>query len=302
MIDLCTLGTGGAIPLPNRALSSLDVRVDGRCLLIDCGEGTQTQLRRLGWGFKCIDAVLLTHFHADHCGGLPGFLLSMTKTERTEPLHLFGPPGLARVVDSLCVIAPTLSYPITLHELPLQETTFSAIGLEITAFPLHHGIPCLGYRMQLHRAPAFDPLRARQLGVPVSLWRRLQRGEMVQVGNRTIQPWQVCGAPRQGLSVLYATDTRPVEAIPRLGQQCDLMILEGMYGAADKLPQALRNHHMLFEEAAALAAQSNARQLVLTHLSNCIDDPLPYLPNAQRIFPQTTVAYDGMVMTLRYTH
>ena len=74
MIDLCILGTGGSIPMPDRALSSLYIRHAGRGILVDCGEGTQIQIMKLGWGFRCIDTVLLTHYHADHCSGLPGFI------------------------------------------------------------------------------------------------------------------------------------------------------------------------------------------------------------------------------------
>ena len=82
MLELCMLGTGGALPLPDRGLTACYLRVRGRGLLIDCGEGTQTAIRRLGWGFRCIDGMLITHYHGDHCGGLPGFLLSLGKAER----------------------------------------------------------------------------------------------------------------------------------------------------------------------------------------------------------------------------
>lgn len=71
MLELCMLGTGGALPLPDRGLTACYLRVRGRGLLIDCGEGTQTAIRRLGWGFRCIDGMLITHYHGDHCGGLP---------------------------------------------------------------------------------------------------------------------------------------------------------------------------------------------------------------------------------------
>ena len=109
MIDLCTLGTGGTMPLPDRALASLYVRVGGRAVLVDCGEGTQIGIQRLSWGIQCIDAILLTHYHADHCSGLPGMLLAITKAGRTAPLHIYGPIGLERVVAGLRVIAPSLS-------------------------------------------------------------------------------------------------------------------------------------------------------------------------------------------------
>ena len=116
MLDLCTLGTGGTMPMPDRALSALYARVNGRALLIDCGEGTQVGVQKLGWGMQCIDGILIGHFHADHCSGLPGMLLALTKALRTEPLHIYGPAGLTQVVNGLRVIAPQLTFPVILHD------------------------------------------------------------------------------------------------------------------------------------------------------------------------------------------
>ena len=299
MIDLCTLGTGGSMPMPDRALSSLYVRVNGRLLLVDCGEGTQTGVRRAGWGFSHVDAILITHFHADHCGGLPGFLLSIAKTPRTEPVHIYGPVGLRQVVAGLCVVCPPMPYPVILHELRGGET-FEAIGLNIACFPLHHSVPCLGYRFDLLRAPAFDPDKAKALNVPLPLWRVLQQGEAVEFDNRRVEPPQVMGEARKGLSFLFATDTRPVPAIVEHGRGTDLMILEGMYGDEGKRPQALKNRHMLFAEAADIARQAATKSLILTHFSPSLDEPEGYLPEARGVFPETTCAYDGMCAMLRY--
>lgn len=296
MLECCTLGTGGALPLPDRALSSLYVRVNGRSLLIDCGEGTQTGIRKLGWGFRCIDGLLITHYHGDHCSGVPGLLLSLDKAERKEPFHIWGPVGLKRIIDGLRVIAPVLSFPVELHELHGEGEEFSLIGLSITAFPVNHGIPCYGYKLHLPRQGAFQPDKARALGVPMAHWKDLQQG--ITVGS--VQPGDVLGAPRQGVSLLYATDTRPVPEIIHQGQGVDLMFLEGMYGDETKRPQALKNRHMLFAEAAELASQAQPKQLVLTHFSNCIDDPEEYLPNARTIFPETHAAADGQCFVLQY--
>ena len=300
MIDLCTLGTGGALPLPERGLASLYVRVNGRGLLVDCGEGTQNAIRLIGWGFRAIDGLLISHFHADHCGGIPGFLLSLAKAKREEPFHIYGPEGLREVIAGLRVIAPQLPYEVVLHEIPAAGARFSVIGLEVEAFPLHHSVPCLGFRFELKRPPAFDPHKARALGIPMPQWGLLQSGSPVILEGRTYTFADVCGAPRKGITFVYATDTRPVESIVHMGQGADLLILEGMYGSDSKRAQALKNRHMIFHEAAELARQAGAQRLVLTHFSNCIEDPAEYLPEAQAIFPQTEAATDLMTLTLRY--
>ncbi len=299
MLDLCTMGTGGTMPMPDRALSALYARVNGRALLIDCGEGTQVGVQKLGWGMQCIDGILISHFHADHVSGLPGMLLALTKAMRTEPLHIYGPAGLTQVGNGLRVIAPQLTFPVVLHELTGQ-TEFELIGMQITAFPLEHGMPCLGWRLHLPRKAAFDPEKARNAGVPLHLWKRLQRGETVEDAGRVFRPEDVTGPRRQGITVLYATDTRPVEAIPDLGFRCDLMILEGMYGAEEKYPLAIKNHHMLYREAAALARDAEAGRLLLTHFSTSIEDPSEFLQNARDVFPDTDAATDGMTLTLQY--
>ena len=299
MLDLCTLGTGGTMPMPDRALSALYARVNGRAILIDCGEGTQVGVQRLGWGMQCIDAILISHFHADHCSGLPGMLLALTKALRTEPLHIYGPVGLEQVVNGLRVIAPQLTFPVVLHEMSGQ-TEFEQIGLQITAFPVDHGMPCYGFRLHLPRKAAFDPNKARALNVPLPLWKLLQKGESADVDGRIIHPEDVMGAPRQGITVLYATDTRPVDDIPNLGFRSDLMILEGMYGAEEKYPLAVKNHHMLYREAAALARDAETSRLLLTHFSTSVEDPEEFIDNARAVFPDTDVAVDGMTITLQY--
>lgn len=296
MLELCMLGTGGALPLPDRGLTACYLWVRGRGLLIDCGEGTQTAIRRLGWGFRCIDGMLITHYHGDHCGGLPGFLLSLGKAERREPFHIWGYTGLKAIVEGLRVVAPVLPFPVVLHEFSGERVELSMIGLEITGFRLDHGVPCYGWRLELPRQGAFQPQRAKALGVPVRDWKRLQAGETVN----GVTPEQVMGPPRQGIRLLYATDTRPTPDIIRYGRGAELMILEGMYGDETKRAQAEKNRHMLFAEAATLAREAGAKRLLLTHFSNCIDDPQAYLPLAQAIFPATEAAMDGQCLTIHY--
>ena len=301
MLELCTLGTGGTLPLADRALSSLYVRQNGRAMLIDCGEGTQVGIRKLGWGFRCIEDVLLTHYHGDHCTGLAGLLLSLEKAGKTEPLRIWGPKGLKRVVEGLCVIVPPLSYPVLLHELPPEGSEIEAIGLQIRAFPVDHGgIPCYGYRMTLPRKNTFSPEKAKALGVPVTEWKKLQEGETVRAAGRKIQPEEVFGAPRKGITVVFSTDTRPCETLKKYTKDADLLILEGMYADEEKMPQALKNHHMMFREAAEIAREAAPAALLLTHFSTSLEDPESCLDSTRMIFEKTWTAKDGETVTLRY--
>ncbi len=301
MLDLCTLGTGGTLPLADRALSALYVRQNGRAMLIDCGEGTQVGIRKLGWGFRCIEDVLLTHYHGDHCTGLPGLLLSLEKAGKAEALHLWGPKGLKRVVEGLCVIVPPLSYPVLLHELPPEGREIEAIGLQIRAFPVDHGgIPCFGYRMTLPRKNAFSPEKAKALGIPVTEWKKLQDGDTIQAGGRKVLPEEVTGTPRKGITVVFSTDTRPCETLRRYTKDADLLILEGMYAEEEKMPQALKNHHMLFREAAEIAREAAPGALMLTHFSTSLEDPDSYLDDVRAVFEKTWTAKDGETVTLRY--
>ncbi len=302
MVEMCTLGTGGTLPLPDRALSSLYVRVKGQAMLIDCGEGTQVGIRRLGWGFRCIDGVILTHFHGDHCTGLAGLLLSLEKAGRQETFVIWGPPGLRRVVEGLCVIVPRLSYPVLLQEYDPTGAEFGMIGLKIRAFPVNHGVPCFGFRLELPRSPVFEPEKAKALGVPMKEWKRLQEGESVRVGLKKIRPGDVTGPERKGITFVFSTDTRPCETLDKYTREADLLILEGMYGEEEKRPQALKNHHMMFTEAAEIAGEAEPAALFLTHFSTSVDEPEAFLPGARSIFPMTFAARDGMILTLRYPH
>ena len=130
MIDICLLGTGGMMPLPKRSLTSLLVRYNGRCILVDCGEATQIALRRAEWSPKPIDVMCFTHYHADHISGLPGMLLTMGNADRTEDLLMVGPKGLERVVTALRTIAPELPF----ENGPRVGVLFDRISQEAAAY------------------------------------------------------------------------------------------------------------------------------------------------------------------------
>lgn len=300
MLDICLLGTGGMMPLPNRKLTALMTRLNGSSLLIDCGEGTQVAIKEKGWSFHDIDAICFTHYHADHISGLPGLLLSMGNADRTEPVHLYGPKGLERVVNALRVIAPELPFGLNYHEFQDSEGSFQVNGYNVEYYRVNHNVICYGYVIQVPRAGKFMPEKAAQNEVPQKAWSRLQKGETVELDGKVYTADMILGAPRRGIKVVYCTDTRPVTIISEKAQNADIFICEGMYGEKDKANKAKEYKHMTFYEAAQLAKDAQASQLWLTHYSPSLVRPEEYVDEVRKIFANTIVAKDKRSMTLEF--
>lgn len=300
MLDLCLLGTGGMMPLPHRWLTALITRYKGSNLLIDCGEGTQITLKEQGWGYKQIDTICITHFHADHISGLPGLLLAMANSERTEPLLMIGPKGLERVVNSLRVIAPQLPFSIQFHEINSDREEIRHKDYRIVAFHVNHRVNCYGYALHIDRQGKFDVNRAKELEIPIKAWSILQSGENFEWEGKTYTPDMVLGESRKGIHVTYCTDTRPTKSIEEEALGSDLFICEGMYGESLEKTNAIAYKHMTFEEAATLAKKAKVKTLWLTHFSPALIHPREYLPAAKAIFPNTIIPKDRKTIVLNF--
>lgn len=280
------------MPLPYRKLMALMTRYNGSNLLIDCGEGTQVAVKEKGWSFHPIDVICFTHYHADHISGLPGLLLTMGNAERTEPLLMIGPRGLERVVNSLRIIAPELPFDIRFHELEEKEETIEVKGYKIHAFRVQHNVVCYGYTLEIERAGRFDVDRAKEAQIPQKFWSRLQKGEIIEDGGRTLTPDMVLGPARKGIRVTYCTDTRPVPVIARQAAGADLFICEGMYAEKDKEAKARQYKHMTFYEAAKLAAKADPAEMWLTHFSPSLVRGDLYMKDVKKIFPRAFLGED----------
>ncbi|MCR4758143.1 ribonuclease Z [Butyrivibrio hungatei DSM 14810] len=306
MIDVCLLGTGGMMPLPNRFLTSLNVRYNGKCVLIDCGEATQIAMKKKGISAKPIDIICFTHYHADHISGLPGLLLTMGNAERTEPLLMIGPKGLEKVVNSLRVIAPELPFEIKFKELTEPEVEFepdpeNMPGFSIKAFRVNHNITCYGYSMSLKRQGKFNVEAAQAAGIDRRYWNSLQKGaEVTTEDGRVFTPDMVLGEARKGIKLTYVTDTRPTDSIVANAAGSDLFICEGMYGEPDKIAKAREYKHMTFYEAAKMAKSAEVKEMWLTHYSPSLVNPAEFMQETKKIFANTVAAKDGRSVELRF--
>lgn len=224
-----------------------------------------------------------------------GLLMSLQMADRTEPLDLYGPPGLGEYVRcNRRALQTHFGYRLNLHEEGGPALFRETDAYRLTAAPLDHRLFCLGFRLEERARPGrFDLETARKLGVPAGpLFGCLQRGETVTLPDgAVVSPEQVLGPSRPGAVLAYCTDTRPCDAAVELARDADLLIYEGTFDAS--MPEdAHRKGHSTVADAARIARAAGARRLVITHLSPRYTDVSPLLAQAQAIFPETRIARD----------
>jgi len=262
-LSIVFAGTAGSVPSPRRGLPAVLVRRGGDRLLFDCGEGTQRQLLR-SVGLLDMDAVFITHFHADHWLGLPGMLKSFALRERSQPLTVYGPAGCKELMGVMRIVYGRLPYRLEVRELAPAETV-RRDGYLIAAIPVRHKGESFGYALVEDPRPGhLDPALAQQLGVtPGPDFGRLQRGETVA----GVRPEQVMGPQREGRKVVLSGDTVPCQALAIAAHQADVLIHEATF-AEDERERARQTLHSTARQAAELARDAEARLLALTHFSS----------------------------------
>lgn len=298
MVDVCLAGTGGMMPLPQRALTCLWVEYNGHAALIDCGEGTQVALEKQELKLSRLELILITHTHGDHILGLPGLMLTLSNCGKTSPLTICGPKGMMHVINGICCICPMLPFPVEVIEFNEDELSRTWTDFTVDTIPLKHTMPCLGYRLTLNRLPVFDPVKAQQKNIPQQYWQRLHRGECVTVGENIYTQQDVVGEKRDPLIICYMTDTVCFDGMAEFAKNADLLVCEGMYGDLEKVDKMMARGHTVFAQAANLANKASAKRLWLTHYSPALTDPHEYEKSVKEIFAQTVVCDDGEKLTL----
>lgn len=299
------LGCGGMMPLPYRHLTSVLLRREGDLFLFDCGEGTQVSLRRLNLKWKKIDAIFISHTHADHVTGLPGILMLNAQVDRTEPLYIYGPPKIKEYVEtSRKVLDMYINYPIVVKEIEAPCVVHSGKDFYIRAFPLDHTKICVGYTLEeLDRPGEFNPDKARELGVPVGpLWAQLQNGFEVQAADgSTVKPEQVLGQKRSGRKFSFVTDTLYKKSIADEVRGSDFLVCEGMF-ESELIDQAREKKHMTAVQAATIARDADVRRMCMIHYSPRYTDRdlEKLLTEAREVWPKAELSRDRMQIDIPY--
>ncbi len=295
------LGTAGALPTVLRNPACFLVRRGSDTLVFDCGEGAQQQMMRAQTGFT-VDAIFITHWHADHYLGLLGLVQTLAFNGRAEPLALYGPPGLDEIVHVIEHLSTaTMRFPVQGRVLRAgDEVRFD--GYSVRAFGTRHGMQSLGYALVEDDRPGrFDREGAIALGVrPGPLFGRLQRGEAVTVTvdgePLEVRPEQVLGPGRPGRSVAYTGDTSAIDLVRAgLPRGLDLLIHDATYADADAA-RAAEVHHATAGEAGVAAARLGAKRLALVHLSSRYTSTADHLRDAAAWFSGEVLVPDDLVM------
>lgn len=307
MLTVKLLGTAATMPLPDRALTAAVAECGAHSLLFDCGEGTQAAARRAGVNIMKIDAICLTHYHGDHVFGLMGLLQTLACLGRTRPLYLIGPEGLDSLWAPVRALTGPLPYPLRTLRADVKPIPMASLsdgwpdGAMLCPIRTHHRVVSRGYKLVLPRAGRFMPERAKALGVPVTSWKLLQHGQSVTLEDgRTVQPDEVLGPQRRGLSFVFSGDTAPCAELEKAAADVDLLLCEATYAEPEMAEQARQYGHSTFGQSAALAARAGARRLWLAHYSPMITDPEAALPYAQEFYPAAECGFDGKSITLQY--
>lgn len=296
MFELTFLGTAASAPLPKRGLSSAIVAHDEYRFMVDCGEGTQRQLLASGLGFRRLEHILLTHQHLDHILGLGGMLSTLGQWETLDSLTIYGGKSTLDKVEDLMVrvVFRGGRPPIEIHLVEIKPgIVLKGEDFDVVAFPVRHrGPDCFGFMFQEHSRRPFLNDKATELGVPNGPERKqLVKGLPITLSDgRVVRPEDVLGELKQGAKLVITGDVAETASILPVVRNATALVTEATYSDSDG-DMARENGHLTAGQAARLARDANAHQLILTHISGRhrerdLED------EARAIFPNTVIARD----------
>ncbi len=294
------LGCGSALPTLKHAASSQVVEIRGKFFMIDCGEGTQTQLRRSHVGFMKIQAVFISHLHGDHCFGLIGLIFTFGMLGRIAPLHVYAPAALKPLLDDqLKLFCNRLSYDVVFHAVDTSKhkAVYEDRSLTVETLPLAHRVPCAGYLFR--ERPTLPHIRRDMIdcfNIPVSQINNIKMGADWTTADGTVIPNSRLTLPADApRSYAYCCDTRYMPDLYQLVEGVNLLYHDSTYDSscADR---AKIYYHSTSQQAAKVAQDAHVGKLLLGHFSARYDNEETILKEARAVFSNSVLASEGKVV------
>jgi ribonuclease Z len=291
------LGSSSALPTETRFPTSQVVNLNDRLYLIDCGEGTQIQLRKFGFSAGKINHIFISHLHGDHIFGLPGLISTMALAGKKGELHIYAHSELKIMMDHLMkFMNDNEDFRVVYHPLSFRgrAVIFEDSKLTVDSFPLKHRIACCGFifrekRHELHlRADKIE-----YLNIPIKDRVAIKGGADFETSEGKIIPNNELTFPADPVrAYAFCTDTVCRKQIIPIIKDVDLLYHEATF-ANDLSDLALKTYHTTAKQAAQLALDARVKKLIIGHFSSRYKNVKPLVDESRVIFPNTFPANDG---------
>ena len=302
-LKLTILGCHSATPRTFAHPSSQFLEINNRFFLIDCGEGTQTLLRKHKIKFSKIKHIFISHLHGDHYFGLIGLISTFGLLNRQTELHIFAPKGIEKIITLQLKLSKSwVKYPLIFHELDSKksESIFEDDKVEVFTIPLKHRIYTNGFLFK-------EKTKERNLNImeinkypeiEICDYQNLKNGKDFTLSNGDIvKNKAITFDPPSILQYAYCSDTAYYESITPLIENVDLLYHESTF-LEDKKDLAKSTKHSTAKEAATIAQKSKVKKLLLGHYSSRYKDENLFLKEAQSVFSNTELSYEGKTVEI----
>ncbi len=292
-MELLFLGTSSMVPTAERSQSALLVSLKNYDILIDCGEGTQRQLKMKKCSPTRIRKILISHWHGDHTLGVPGLIQTLGMSHYEGILEIYGPKGTRKHIKAL---SNAFLFEQRL-EIKIKEVSkgkiFEDSDIIINAEALDHGVPCIGFTVKEQDRRRIDVDYVKKLGIPDGpLLGKLQDGKTIEWKGKKVSPKQATYVV-QGKKLAYVVDTEMCKNCTKLAQDADVLVSEATF-TTEQEDKAFDYKHLSTKQAAQIASQSNAKLLILTHFSQRYTSTTEIEQDAKVYFDNVKAAFDFM--------
>lgn len=291
------LGCGSALPTLQHNASSQIVELREKLFMIDCGEGTQIQLRRSHIHFSKIIAVFISHLHGDHCFGLPGMISTFGMTGRTAPLHIYAPAAFEPILEqTLSFFCQGLEFKVVFHAVDTTQNkvVYEDRSLTVETIPLQHRIDCCGYLFR--EKPILPHIRRDMIDfykIPISQINNIKAGaDWVTAEGEVIANSRLTTPAEPARSYAYCSDTRYIKTLHELVKGVSTLYHESTYSAEDA-ERARLYWHSTSQDAAKVARDASVGKLLLGHFSARYNNESQLLEEAKEIFPNSYLTCEG---------